>query len=770
MRDHDLPEEVHHKPLINTPPETAAPAIETPKEKAAGFPGVFHALEDAISEMGVARSVHTLSKLNQRGGFDCPSCAWPDPDDRRSLTEFCENGAKAVADEATRKHLGPDFFARHSIEELSHWSDFELGKAGRFTQPLVKRACSTHYEEISWDEAFSLIARELNALASPNEASFYTSGRTSNEAAFLYQLFARIYGTNNLPDCSNMCHESSGYGLGESLGVGKGTVKVEDLEHADVILIVGQNPGTNHPRMLTTLQRAVRNGAKIIAINPLREAGLTAFMNPQEVGGMLGFATPLASLHLPVRVNGDVALVKGLVKEMHELGIGVNRDFIAEHTIGFDEFLADVIATSWHDITGESGITREEIRAAATMIANAGSVIACWAMGLTQHKNGVANIQMIANLLLLGGNFGRRGAGACPVRGHSNVQGDRTMGIFDKMPEWFHAALDREFGFRSPREHGLDAVGTIEAMRDGRVKVFVGLGGNFLAATPDTAAVAQGLRRCRLTVQISTKPNRSHLVTGELALVLPCLGRTERDESGGVEQFVTVENSMGVVHASKGNLRPGSEHLRSEPAIIAGLAKALFRGTAKERIADWASFEANYDRIRDRIERVVPGFERFNERVRAGEFYLPNAVRDELKFNNPEKKARFIVHPIARTRPPAGRFVMTTIRSHDQFNTTIYGLNDRYRGVKHGRRVILMNPDDMRAAGLAAGEAVDLTSHHKGVERFSPRFFVVPYQIPRQCVATYYPEANSLVPLESFAEGSRTPSYKSVEISLRRST
>jgi molybdopterin-dependent oxidoreductase alpha subunit len=751
-------------PRIEPPPERAPPTIDAPKEKAAGLPGVYHALKDAYREMGVTRSLATLARLNQRGGFDCPSCAWPDPDDRRSLAEFCENGAKAVADEATRKLVDPSFFARHSLAALAEWSDHDLGRAGRFTHPLVKRPGATHYEPIAWDDAFQLIGRELRGLSSPNEASFYTSGRTSNEAAFLYQLFAREFGTNNLPDCSNMCHESSGFGLNQVVGVGKGTVTLEDIHDTDLLLIIGQNPGTCHPRMLSALQVAVRKGAKLVAINPLREAGLVGFMNPQEVGGMLGFATPLASLHLPVRVNGDVALLKGIMKYLVERG-AVDRDFVARHTTGFEAFAADLRAADWTELERESGIPRERMRETADLVAGAKSMIVCWAMGITQHKNGVANVQSIANLLLLGGHFGRRGAGACPVRGHSNVQGDRTVGIWEKMPESFLAALGKEFGFEPPRAHGFDTVNTIRAMRDGRVKAFIGMGGNFLAATPDTEGVAEGLRRCRLTVHVSTKPNRSHLVTGETALVLPCLARSERDVQRAGEQFVTVENSMGVIRSSRGKLAPASEHLRSEVAVIAGIARA----TLPVSRVPWGDLADDYSRIRARIERVVPGFDRYEERVRdGGEFYLPNAVRDDRTFRTADGKAHFTVHAVAKTRLARDRYLLTTLRTHDQFNTTVYGLDDRYRGIRHGRRVILMNEDDMKERGFREGDPLDVTSHFRGETRTARRFVAVPYQIPRGCLAAYYPEANPLVPLDHVADGSNQPAYKSVEVSLDR--
>ena len=764
-------------PAIETPVEKTLPHVGPAKKSVAGATAVMVSMKHALVEMGPLRTAQTLLKLNQKKGFDCPSCAWPDPDDRRALAEFCENGAKAVADEATTKRVTPEFFSQNSILELSHQSDFELGKHGRITHPMMKKPGATHYQEIPWDEAFSLVAGKLNSLTSPDEASFYTSGRTGNEAAFMYQLFTRLFGTNNLPDCSNMCHESSGVGLGEQIGIGKGTVKLEDLYNADCIIVAGQNPGTNHPRMLSALEKAVHNGCKIISINPLMEPGLVNFRNPQEVGGWIGKGTPIATVFLPVRINGDVALVKGIMKEMLEMeesrgaGSVLDLQFIEDLTQGFADLAADLKSAPWEPLLQESGISREQIREVAEILAASKRTIACWAMGLTQHKNGVANIQMYTNLLLLRGNIGRPGAGVCPVRGHSNVQGDRTMGIFEKMPESFLSALDKEFNFQSPREHGLDTVETLKQMHAKKVKIFFGLGGNFLAATPDTEFTAQALRNCDLTVHVSTKINRAHLVTGDTALILPCLGRTEVDRQKAGLQFVTVEDSMGVVHASRGTLKPGSEFLKSEVGIVCGLAQAVFKSNPKKlATANWEALSGNYDLIRQHISNVIPGFENFNERVRKpGGFYLPNSPRDTRTFSNPEQKALFKVHSIAKTTMAEGRFMLMTIRSHDQFNTTIYGLDDRYRGITKGRRVIFLNKLDIEKMGLAENSAVDITSHFKNETRTAPHFIVVPYNIPRQCAAIYYPEGNVLIPIQSVAERSNTPAYKSVEVSLKLS-
>jgi molybdopterin-dependent oxidoreductase alpha subunit len=753
------------------PVETDGLQLDHPQVTAGGIPAITSALQHAIGEAGVVRGTKLLRDLNQFAGFDCPGCAWPDPDTHRSITEFCENGAKAVAEEGTLKRVTPDFFRQWSVAELSCQSDHWLGKAGRLTHPMVLRAGAGHYEPISWDDAFQLIGRELNALTSPSRASFYTSGRTSNEAAFLYQLFVRQFGTNNLPDCSNMCHESSGTALGDTIGRGKATVALGDFDLADAIFIIGQNPGTNHPRMLTTLQAAARRGCKIVSVNPLFETGLNHFQHPQHPLSFFGSGTPLACLHLPVRINGDVAFLKGVMKHMFEEeqrrpGEVLDRAFIERHTSGFREFHQALKQVSWDDIVEQSALSREQIGQAAEIAIQAKNVICCWAMGLTQHKNAVDNIQEIVNFLMLRGNLGRPGAGACPVRGHSNVQGDRTMGIFEKMPDDFLNRLGAEFAFSPPRQNGLDTVETIRAMHTGLIDVFVSMGGNFLSATPDTDFTAAALRKCRLTVQISTKLNRSHLITGQQALILPALGRSESDLQADGPQFVSTENSMAVVQTSRGTLSPASEHLRSEPWIVAGIAKA----TLSNSHTDWDGLVANYDRIRDSVERVVPGFERFNQRVRQpGGFELPNPIRDRV-FATPTGKAQFTVNALPLLQLEPGQFLMMTIRSHDQYNTTIYGLDDRYRGVHHGRRVILLNEEDCREAGLTSGDFVDITSHFCGQLRTAPRFAVYPYPIPRRCAATYFPETNVLVPIGSVAEKSNTPASKSVVISLKRSS
>ena len=761
-------------PPVNTPLVPAQPPdrltgieLDDPKAAAAGVPAVANSLKHVYGNSGLMRGTSAMLNLNQWEGFDCPSCAWPDPEDHRSAFEFCENGAKAIASETTKKKVTPAFFAQFSLPEIAKLSDYEMDQAGRITQPMVLRPGATHYETIAWDEAFELIAKELNALASPDEAVFYTSGRATNEAAFLYQLFVRQFGTNNLPDCSNMCHESSGAALAQSVGIGKGTVTLKDLETAETILIIGQNPGTNHPRMLSSLQRAVEAGAEIIAINPMKEAGLTGFMHPQQVKGVLGMATPLAKQFMQVRANGDQALLKGIAKTLVEDG-SIDREFISTHTLGFADYEAHLRSLDWSELERVSGISRSEIEKAARQCARGSrKVITCWAMGLTQHKNAVATIQEVVNIHLILGAIGRESAGLCPVRGHSNVQGDRTMGVFEKMPAWFHDNLDREFSFQSPRHHGYDTVAAIKAMHEGRAKVFYALGGNFLQATPDTEYTAEALRRCSLTVHICTKLNRSHVITGRTGLILPCLGRSERDlDEKGAPQFLTVENSMSVVHASHGKLDPASPHLLSEPQIIARTAAATLKGHTS---VPWLDLGRDYDLIRDRIERVVPGFEDFNNRVRKpGGFYLPNNARD-LKWDTATGKANFATHPLSCVQPAADQLVLQTFRSHDQFNTTVYGLNDRYRGIGNERRVVFMNPQDIKKRGLSPLQAVDMVSEHSGQTRVARRFLAVPYDMPSGSAAAYFPEANVLVPIDSFADVSLTPTSKSVLIRVSAS-
>ncbi|MFK0265032.1 FdhF/YdeP family oxidoreductase [Streptomyces angustmyceticus] len=752
------------KPPASDPVQDA-PEVSAPQHSAVGLPALTHALRISQQQMGVRRTALTLLRVNQRDGFDCPGCAWPEPD-KPHTAEFCENGAKAVAEEATLRRVTPDFFAAHSVADLATRSGYWLGQQGRLTHPMYLAEGADHYEPVTWERAFDLIGEELTALDSPDEAVFYTSGRTSNEAAFLYQLFAREFGTNNLPDCSNMCHESSGSALTETLGIGKGSVLLEDLYEADLIIVAGQNPGTNHPRMLTALEKAKAGGTKIISINPLPEAGLERFKNPQTPRGLAGGGTALTDLFLQIRLGGDQALFRALNRLLLDTDGALDEDFIRTHTHGFEEFAGRARADDdWDETLRATGLTREEIERALAMVLGSRRTIVCWAMGLTQHKHSVPTIREVVNFLLLRGNIGRPGAGVCPVRGHSNVQGDRTMGIFERPAPAFLDALEKEFGFAPPREHGLDVVRAIRALRDGQAKVFFAMGGNFVSATPDTDVTEAAVRRARLTVHVSTKLNRSHAVTGARALILPTLGRTERDRQAGGEQFVTVEDSMGMVHASRGRLEPASPQLLSETAIVARLARRVLGADSR---TPWEEFEKDYATIRDRISRVVPGFEDFQARVtRPGGFALPHAPRDSRSFPTATGKANFTAAPVEYPAVPEGRLLLQTLRSHDQYNTTIYGLDDRYRGIKNGRRVVLVHPDDARERGLADGAYTDLVSEWTdGSERRAPGFRVVHYPTARGCAAAYYPETNVLIPLDHTADTSNTPAAKSLVIRL----
>lgn len=756
------------------PPEDLRLINVRPLPKVAGgSAAVWSSMKIGLRQMGVMRAAESLLKVNQKGGFDCPGCAWPDPDDRRSMVEFCENGAKAVAEEATRKVIGREFFSEWSIDALLRQSDIWLGQQGRLGEPLVRFDGKDHYEAVSWEKAFELIAAELNNLTHPDAAAFYTSGRTSNEAAFLYQLFVRMFGTNNLPDCSNMCHESSGYALTETIGVGKGTVTLDDFAATDLIIVVGQNPGTNHPRMLATLQAAKRRGCQILSINPLKEVGLERFGHPQELGGWIGRGGALADHHLPLRINGDVALLQAFAKSLLDKNSPtIDRSFIEEKTSGFEPWRRSLETKDVALLLQEAGLSAEQFAPALAMVKGASKIIVTWAMGLTQHKNAVGNIREIVNLLLLTGNIGKKGAGVCPVRGHSNVQGDRTMGICERPSESFLDNLERVFAFSAPRRHGVDVVGAIEGMKTGAIQAFVGLGGNFLSASPDSDATADALSKCNITVHVSTKLNRSHLRPGKLSFILPALARSDIDQQKMGEQFVTVENSMGIVHSSRGNLRPVSAQMRSEPWIVAQLAKATLSNEDKfqeQARPDWSVLADDYDGIRNLIAETIPGFVNFNERVRqpAG-FYLPNPVRDHCVFQTKTGKANFSINQTSDIRLNEDELMMMTIRSHDQYNTTIYGLDDRYRGISGGRRVVFICEKDMLKLGFEAGETIDLTSHYNNKIRRAEGFRIVPYAIPPGCIATYFPEANSLVPTEQVAEGSRTPISKSVVVRLEK--
>jgi len=746
--------------------------LSRPKTTAAGLPAVLISVQHVFRNTEIVRGWKALLHLNQKDGYDCPSCAWPDPDGHRSaVAEYCENGAKAVADEVMTRHTAsPVLFQRYTNAELLEKSDYWLGQQGRLTQPMIVRPGQERYEPISWEDAFGVIADELNALDSPDEAVFYTSGRTSNEAAFLYQLFVRLYGTNNLPDCSNMCHESTGVALSETIGLGKASVVYDDFEQAEVILIMGQNPGTNAPRMLTPLSAAKRNGATIIAVNPLVETGLASFQHPQSPRDLLLGGESLTDLFVRLRINSDLSFLKAVCKllleeEQKTPGQVLDQAFIETHTVGYAAFVNSLAPYSVAELAEQCGLTVAQIQEVVDRLKHKKKIVICWAMGLTQHRNAVQTIREVINLLLLKGSIGIPGGGAAPIRGHSNVQGDRTMGIWEKPKAEFLDKLRDVFGFDPPREPGYSTVEAIQALYEGRAQVFFGMGGNFLMAASDTAYTAEAMRRCRLTVQVSTKLNRSHLIHGRTAIILPCLGRSERDAQAGGEQFVTTEGTTGVVQMSRGSLDPVAPTLKSEVAIVAGLAKAVLARRPVPSL-DWESLAADYDRIRDLIERVVPGFERYNERVRKpGGFYLPNGPR-ERRFTTPEGKAHFTVNtPDPITLAP-DELLLMTIRSHDQFNTTVYGLDDRYRGIYGERRVILMNPQDIARLGLADKQVVNLHSRYEGVQRTADRFVVVPYDIPAGNAAAYFPETNVLIPIDSVAEGSLTPTSKSIRITV----
>tara|TARA_B100001175_G_scaffold253010_1_gene220565 strand:- start:1412 stop:3703 length:2292 start_codon:yes stop_codon:yes gene_type:complete len=751
-----------------TPLENEPPDLNPPKNSAAGIPAVISTMKYGVRNMGVINSITKLSKVNDFHGFDCPGCAWPDPDSHRSFAEFCENGAKAVSDEATKSRADSDFWSKWSVSELSQKSDYWLNSQGRLTEPMILNPDSKHYQPISWNDAFDIIADNLLLLDNPDEAIFYTSGRTSNEAAFLWQLLARRFGTNNLPDCSNMCHESSGVALNESIGIGKGTVTLDDFNSADLIIVVGQNPGTNHPRMLTALRDAKKKGASIISINPLIETGMKKFKHPQNLIEMLGFGSKIADKHLKVKINSDQALFRSLSKSLIESG-NVDEIFIDKYTNGYDDYRKVVLESDFSELSDITGISLQEILDVGEKVSQSKSTIVCWAMGITQHKNSVSTIQEIVNFLLLGGNIGKKGAGVCPVRGHSNVQGDRTVGINHKPSPIFIDSLEKSTGIRSPEKHGFDSVEAVKAMEEGLGKVFLAMGGNFLSAMSDTNRTSTALSNCNLTVHISTKPNRSHLITGKTGLILPCLGRTEEDISQIVgKQFVTVENSMGIVHSSTGTFKPASDKLISEPAIVSGIAGALESRLERSGIP-WKNLSENYNLIRDLIENTIPGFEDYNVRIKSKSgFYLPNPPRDSRTFKTKNGLANFVSSDITYAKS-LDKFMMMTIRSHDQYNTTIYGLDDRYRGIKNGRRVVLMNDKDIVNLGLSKGSMVDLSSEMKSGLVVSPNWFVVPYEIPEGNIATYFPESNILIPLDSVADRSNTPTSKSVPISITKS-
>lgn len=759
-------------PHIEEPSEQDLVVGDGPKSWAAGVPGVYHSMKPAIEQMGLNRTRKTVMAMNQKEGFDCPSCAWPDPHHRKAF-EFCENGAKAVTWEATPVVVPETFWAQNSVSELRGRSEYWLGMQGRLTEPVYKPAGEDHYKAVSWDEALRLVTDKLKGLDSPDQAAFYTSGRTSNEAAFLYQLMVRGYGTNNLPDCSNMCHESSGWAMGQTIGIGKATVSFDDYAQADLIIVMGQNPGTNHPRMMTELEACKNRGGEIVAVNPLPEAGLRRYKNPQEVKGVIGHGTQIADQFLQIRIGGDMALLQAVSKRVLEAeaknpGTVLDHAFLAEHCEGLEELKEHLARLDERTVLEATGLRSEDIDELAARYLKAEKVIITWAMGITQQKKAVATIKEIINLLLLRGNIGKPGAGASPIRGHSNVQGDRTMGIWEQMPQSFMEALGKEFDFEPPREHGTDSVETINKMRAGEIKVFVALGGNLVGAISDTNAAVAAMENTEMTVQISTKLNRSHTVTGREALILPTMGRTEIDIQESGPQFVSVEDTVCAVHPSWGSVEPVSHHLLSEPAIVSRLGKLLVGEKIK---ADWDGFEKNYDLIRDHISRVVGGCKDYNERIRQeGGFVLAHGPRDSRTFPTPTGKAVLTANDLELVQRPGGTLILQSMRSHDQFNTTIYSHNDRYRGIKKGRHVVFVNPDDIAELGLADGQYVDIRGvHDDGEERIVRKFRVVSYPTARGCAAAYYPEANVLVPLNHTAEGSNTPVSKAVIIRLEPS-
>jgi molybdopterin-dependent oxidoreductase alpha subunit len=752
------------------------PGVENYEGAAGGWDALGAVARAVRKQMGVVREGSAMRRMNQPTGFDCPGCAWPDPKHTSSF-EFCENGAKAVAWEATAKRALPDFFATHTVSELWNWHDHDLEDQGRLTHPLRYDATTDTYLEVSWEEAMADIGAALRGLPDPDMAEFYTSGRASNEAAFLYQLFVREYGTNNFPDCSNMCHEATSVGLPHSIGVGKGTVTLDDFDHCDAIFCVGHNPGTNHPRMLTTLHAASRRGVPIVVFNPLPERGLERFTEPKNPVEMLtGGSTRIASTYYKVKCSGDVAVLKGMMKyllaedaaNLAADGKGVlDHAFIAEHTVGIAALIDDLHATSWADIEAKAGLSRAEIEAAGEVYARAEKVILCYGMGITQHRHGTQNVQQIANLLLLRGNIGREGAGIAPLRGHSNVQGDRTVGITEKPNDALLDAIRTRYGFEPPAKHGHDAVEAVRAIRDGRSRALISLGGNLAVAMSDPEATFAAMAKLDLAVHIATKLNRSHLILAKKSYILPCLGRTERDDQATGEQSVTVEDSMSMVHASRGRLKPASAQLRSEPAIVAAMARATLPASK----VNWEGLVADYDLIRDEIEAVFPIFADFNARIREpGGFRLP-VPASQREWATPDKRAHFLVAPGLNEdfTAPADTLILTTVRSHDQYNTTIYGFNDRYRGIAGRRDVIFAHADDLAARGLAHGDLIDVvaTGTGTGPGHAVRGFTAVAFEIARGTVAMYYPEGNALVALDSHDPKSGTPSYKSVAVRLQ---
>jgi len=755
-------------------PTKTSPAYSSP---AGGWGALKSSAKHLVKSENAAKNVKALLRANQPGGFDCPGCAWGDSADAGKI-DFCENGVKAIAWEATSKRVNAEFFKQHSIAELKKWDDHNLEKSGRLTEPMFYDGKSDHYQAISWDDAFKVIADKLQQLPSPNEALLYTSGRASNEAAYLYQLFGRVLGTNNFPDCSNMCHEASGIGMTNSLGTGKGTVTMADFDQADAIFVFGQNPGTNHPRMLGTLRKASKRGATIVSINNLRERGLEKFSDPQSPKEMILFTgTNISQYYFTPRLGGDMAALRGVAKSLFERfkqdDTLLDSAFIDEHCHNYSAYQQSVEATPWDKIISQSGLNRQEIEQITDIYANSKKVIFTWAMGITQHKHSVDTIQELVNVLLLRGNIGKAGAGACPVRGHSNVQGNRTVGINEKPPTAFLDALDNHYNFKAPRNNGLNTVDSLHAMLSGKAKVFIALGGNFAAATPDTTRTYQALQQCDLTVQISTKLNRSHVITGKQSLILPCLGRTEVDRQVSGEQCITVEDSMSMVHSSTGQNEPASQHLRSETAIVAAMAQA----TVGETLVNWTSLMNDYGLIRADISKVLPDFYDYNQRIKVGRgFHLENKAA-QRQWKTSVSKATFssallpkqLAHEVAKEFTDKAILTLQTLRSHDQYNTSIYGMDDRYRGIYGERRVVFVNADDMEKQQLKSGDKVKITTiSNDNIMRSITDFKVVEYAIPVGCAAAYYPETNPLVPLESTADGCGTPTYKSIAVTIEK--
>ena len=737
--------------------------------KPAGGWGALKSSVKFIINADFFKTSKALLNLNQVDGFDCPGCAWPDPAEKdRSMNEYCENGVKAISFETTKKRASLDLFKEKTVTQLNELDVFNITNQGRLTQPLVYNRQTDKYEAISWEKAFYTVGKHLKNLPNPDDAIFYTSGRTSNEAAFLYQLMGRMIGTNNFPDCSNMCHESSGVGMSESIGIGKGTVDLEDFHKAELIMIFGQNPGTNHPRMLSELQKASKRGAKIVSINPLKEAGLVSFVHPQNVTQMItNISTPISTNYYQVRMGSDMAVIQAIIKYIFEKHSNkIDTNFINEHTSGFQEYKEEILTISWDELIEQSSISMDQIIEIAELYVQSDRTICCWAMGLTQHKHGVATIEEVLNLLLLKGNIGKEGSGACPVRGHSNVQGDRTVGISEAPKEEFLKKIDSVFNFKSPRTHGYDVVHAIKAMHKEKNKVFIGLGGNFADAAPDTKMTYEALQNCALTVHISTHLNKSHLICGNEALILPCLGRTELDIQKYGVQSITVEDSMSMVHSSKGKSIPITRNIKSEPAIVAGIANAAL-GNKK---VDFIDLISDYGKIREKIEEVLPEFNSYNEEIKKpGGFELYNSAKNRV-WKTPTKKANFLINKIPNLRIEKNHLILMTLRSHDQFNTTVYGMNDRYRGIENKRKLIFLNEKDIKKLGFKNGDIVDIQSHSKdNIKREVLGFEIISYDIKEGCSAAYFPEATPLVSIEHFDKKSFTPSYKFIDITLEKS-